>query len=428
MNVFTVSDEQRIEREQAAADLLGRAAKTSEERDAAHCFAAKSDEAIEQLRYEHNGGRLPESRFDEMKIAIETITGGANTVLLDDIGMPSVVVALPMQRIGDLYGTDNRAVHPAWIVDGEYKKVVYISKYMNFVARNRAYSLPMRDPHVFFHFDDGVRFCLNKGRGWHLMTNAEWMAAAQWSKRNGTRPHGNTDRGMYHAAPHEKGVPTAMNGHDVLRTASGSGPVTWNHNHDASGICDLVGNMFEWVGGLRLNNGEFQIIEDNTAAVYSAGMLAKDSHYWRAICQNGALAAHGERDTLKVDGIPQGDSEEWDHLLGAPLIRTKINHRSYLGEDIQGNQGYVECKFCHLRAEEGLDVPEIAKILGFFPDDTCLEEDGIFVARNYGERIAVRGGKAGSLDRAGLNALHFYNPRFYDGSATIGFRSAYIDL
>ena len=40
----------------------------------------------------------------------------------------------------------------------------------------------------------------------------------------------------------------------------------------------------------------------------------------------------------------------------------------------------------------------------------------------------MRGGKAGSLDRAGLNALHFYNPRFYDGSATIGFRSAYIDL
>ena len=53
--------------------------------------------------------------------------------------------------------------------------------------------------------------------------------------------------------------------------------------------------------------------------------------------------------------------------------------------------------------------------------------DGIFVARNYGERIAVRGGKAGSLDRAGLNALHFYNPRTYDGSATIGFRSAFIE-
>ena len=76
----------------------------------------------------------------------------------------------------------------------------------------------------------------------------------------------------------------------------------------------------------------------------------------------------------------------------------------------------------------GVEIPELAKILGFFPDETCTPEDGIFVARNYGERIAVRGGKAGSLDRAGLNALHFYNPRTYDGSATIGFRSAYVDI
>ena len=113
-------------------------------------------------------------------------------------------------------------------------------------------------------------------------------------------------------------------------------------------------------------------------------------------------------------------------ILGAG--ETKIDHRSYLGEDIEGNQGYIECKFADLKAEEGLRIPDIAKILGFFPDETCIAEDGIFVARNYGERIAVRGGEAGSLDRAGLNALHFYNPRFYDGSATIGFRSAYIDL
>ena len=73
-------------------------------------------------------------------------------------------------------------------------------------------------------------------------------------------------------------------------------------------------------------------------------------------------------------------------------------------------------------------MPRIAQVLGILPDETCTHEDGIFVARNYGERIAVRGGKAGSLDRAGLNALHFYNPRTYDGSATIGFRCAYVDL
>lgn len=426
MNIRSKTDEQRQNEAALAMDILGCPATSAEERDAVACYAAKSAEAIEQLRYKKTG-RLPEDRFDEMKIAIESVSGGANTVLLDDTGMPSVMVALPLMKIGDLYGNGSEEIHPAWIVSGTIKQVIYVSKYMNIVARNRAYSLPMRDPHVFFNFDDGVQFCLNKGCGWHLLTNPEWMAVAQWSKRNGTRPHGNTDRGFYHAAAYEKGVPTCMNGHDVQRTATGSGPVTWNHNHNVSGIADLVGNMFEWVGGLRLMNGEFQIIPQNTAAVYSANMLKADSHYWRGITLSGDYAAHGEKDTLKVDGLIPGDRCEYDHLLGKPLIRTRIDNVSYLGDDIQGNQGYIECQFCNLKAEETIQIPSIAKILGFFPDETCIHEDGIFVARNYGERIAVRGGKAGSLDRAGLNALHFYNPRFYDGSATIGFRSAYIE-
>lgn len=423
--IIQSKDEARKAQEAFVADSFG----TGGHREASEyveCTAAKTAEAIEQLRA-GRFGRLPEGRFDQMKIAVENMTGGANTVLLDDAGMPSIVAALPRMRLCDLYGGDDESTHPAWIVDGAYKDVIYVSKYMNFVAHGRAYSLPMKDPHVFFTFEEGVQFCLNKGRGWHLLTNAEWMATAQWSKRNGTRPRGNTAMGYAHDMPHEKGVPTAMNGHEVQRTATGSGPVAWTHNHQASGIADLVGNMFEWVGGLRLLDGEFQIIGQNTAAVYSRNMLSRDSHYWRAITTRGDYAAHGEKDTFKVDGLARGDLTETDHLLGAPIVSTEIQNRSYLGGDVDGNQGYLECRFCDLTAREGLSIPAILKILGIFPDETCRPEDGIFVARNYGERIAVRGGKAGSYERAGLNALHFYNPRFYDGSATIGFRSAFIE-
>lgn len=424
MNIHTETDAQREAR--LYAERSFQAPDNPEGRECAACVSRKSDEAIEQLRAGRLG-RLPESRFDEMKICVENMTGGANTVLLDDEGMPSIMVGLPKMRLCDLYGGDDESIHPAWVVDGAIKEMIYVSKYMNFVARGRAYSLPMRDPHVFFTFDDGVRFCLNKGRGWHLLTNPEWMALAQQSKRLGTRPRGNTDRGRAWDAPWEKGVPTAMNGHDVMRTATGSGPVTWNHNHQPSGVADLVGNMFEWVGGLRLMNGEIQIIPQNTAAVYSAAMLAPDSHYWRALTTSGDLAAHGELDTYKIDGLVPGDSLEKDHLLGCPILSTEIRHRSYLGPHTSGNQGYLDCQFCDLKAEEGLPVARILQILGVMPDETCTRQDGIFVARNYGERIAVRGGKAGSLERAGLNALHFYNPRTYDGSATIGFRSAFAE-
>lgn len=396
------------------------------EQELADCSAAKIKEAVNGLRKSDYSGA--EGRFDDLKIAIENLSGSANTVLLDDTGMPSIMVGIPKMKNSDLYGGNDNSIHPAWIMDGTIKEAIYISKFMNTMVNGRAYSLPMKDPYIYFDFDDANKFCQNKGRGWHLMTNAAWAAITAWCKRNKTIPRGNTAMGYAWDAPHEKGVPTAMNGHDVQRTASGSGPVTWNHNHNPSGIADLVGNMFEWVGGLRLLNGELQIIPQATAMMHGKESYSKNSHRWRAITTKGDYAAHGERDTYKIDSLSTGDEQERDHLIGTPVISTKINNHSYLGDDINGNQAYVECSFSDLKAEDGLIVPTMLKQLAIFPDEFCTKEDGIFVARNYGERIAVRGGKAGSYDRAGLNALHFYNPRFYDGSATIGFRSGYVEL
>ena len=373
-------------------------------------------------------GRVCTSDRDDLKLAIENMTGGANTVLYDNAGRPSIMCAIPTMTMDDLYGNGDPSVHPAWVVDGDVKKVIYISKYMNVIEDGRAYSLPMRSAATYNTFEDCVNACLRKGKGWHLFTNAEWMAVAQWSKRNGTRPHGNTGDGCYHRATYERGLPATMFCRRAHLVKTGSGPVTWNHNHNASGIADLVGLMFEWVGGLRLMDGVFQIIPHNDAALYDENLLKIDSRRWRAVTTDGYLAAHGELNTLKVDGTVPGDAREEDHLLGKPVVSTELNNRSYLGAHTDGNQGYLDCQFCDLKAADGVEIPELAKILGFFPDETCTPEDGIFVARNYGERIAVRGGKAGSLDRAGLNALHFYNPRTYDGSATIGFRSAYVDI
>ena len=32
------------------------------------------------------------SNFDDLKLAVEALTGGKNTVLLDDVGLPSIMV------------------------------------------------------------------------------------------------------------------------------------------------------------------------------------------------------------------------------------------------------------------------------------------------------------------------------------------------
>ena len=425
MNVIIRS----VKRDQRKTHILGEYgllnSSTKQQEEYADCCSEKVEEAIHNL---HKKVTRNASNFDDLKIAVENMSGGANTIILDDIGMPSIVVGLPKMLMSDLYEGASNDVHPAWIVDGTIKEVIYVSKYMNFVANGRAYSLPMRDPHTYFNFEQANKFCLDKGKGWHLLTNATWAAIAAWCKRNNTIPRGNSGMGYAWQAPHEKGVPTAMCGHEPLRTASGSGPVTWNHNHNPSGISDLVGNMFEWVGGLRLLNGEIQIIPQNTAASYDYELCKENNHHWHGITTEGKLSAHAERDTYKIDSFSAGDLSERDHLVGTPIVSTQIKHKSYLGSDINGNQGYLDCYFSDLKSQEGLIIPDILKTLAVFPDDNCTNEDGIFVARNYGERVAVRGGKGGSFDRAGLYSLHFYNPRTYHGSATIGFRSAYINI
>jgi len=397
-----------------------------EQEEYADCGAARIQEAA--LRMRRHDYRKTEGRFDDLKLAVENLSGGANTVLLDDIGMPSIMVGLPKMRVCDLCGGDDTSIHPAWMFDCEVKEVIYVSKYMNCVADGRAYSLPMRDPHTHFTFDDANRFSQNKGRGWHLTTNAIWAAIALWCKRNGTVPRGNTGWGYSHLAPHEKGIPTAMLGSEVMRTASGSGPVTWNHNHNESGISDLVGNMFEWVGGLRLMDGEIQLIPQGVAMRYDEDAWTKDSRRWLPVTTEGGYAAHGETNTLKIDSLTPGDAEERDHLLGVPFVSGEIRNRSYTGPHKDGNQGFLDCFFSDLKMAEGLKPPKLLQLLGVIPDENCTREHGIFVARNYGERIAVRGGKASSFERGGINALHFYNPRFYNGSATIGFRCSYVDL
>ena len=42
------------------------------------------------------------ANFDDMKLAVEALSGGKNTVLFDDMGMPSIVFPFAKQKYSDL--------------------------------------------------------------------------------------------------------------------------------------------------------------------------------------------------------------------------------------------------------------------------------------------------------------------------------------
>lgn len=365
--------------------------------------------------------------YNDLRLAIEALSGGSNTVIVDDVGLPSIMVAMPKMYLSDLLEDAPRIPHPAWIVNGVEKDVIYVSKYINIVKNGRAYSLPAQDPKVYFDYEQAIDYCLDKGEGWHLLTNAMWAAISLWSKKNGTIPEGNTNNGENYYASHEKGVPSSRYRDLVNRTATGTGPATWFHNHNVSGIADMTGNVWEWVSGLRLLNGEVQVIREGSAAVHDRQIHRIDSHLWHAITEEGEYSAHGEKNTLKLSSVSPGDHREEDHLLGVPQYDIKIDNYAFAEKDSTGNFGYYDCRFSELRAAKGVRIPLLLKALALYPENNS-GKDGVFVVRNYGERIAVRGGKFDSFDRAGQFALHFYNPRYYHGGNVVGFRSAYVNL
>ena len=349
--------------------------------------------------------------FDDMKLSVEALSGGKNTVLLDDQGMPSIMVRIPRFNLNDVIAGAPNTPHPAFIVNGVVKDEIFISKFQNIVFNDRAYSLPFKDPRTSVTFDQARTFCQNKGNGWHLMTNAEWAAIALWCKRNGFQPRGNNDHGAAQSATYERGSETHKA--DATRTgrvATGSGPVSWAHDNTNQGIFDLNGNVWEWVGGMRLQGGEIHVIENNNAAIHNIDQ-GLNAATWRAISAvDGSLLAPGSENTLKYDATGANGT-------GGIEISTSIINP---GDGVLSASRTLET----ITARSGITVPTIMRALGLAPLDANHGGDNVWM-RNVGERLPRRGGAWSFGACAGVFALNLNNERSL-AISDLGFRSAYV--
>ena len=355
------------------------------------------------------------TNFDDLKLAVHAISGGRNTVLLDDLGMPSIMVPFPKLTYADVMEGGTQDPLPAFFADGQEVPVIYESKYQNIVANDRAYSLPFEDPRVYITFDQSVQVCRNKGNGWHLHSNALWAAIQSWCYKNKTVPHGNGNFGKDFTHSHERGVVTYRyqeNGETRDgRTATGSGPVTWYHNYDSSGIADLCGNIWEWVAGMRLVRGEIQIIPYGNCMKADCNM-SPTSTEWKAIMPNGTLVAPGTAGTLKYDCESAG---------GAPRINTAVEFTPNKYEDGAWRQ------FGTLTAKAGVDIPPMMKALGLAPiTDYEYGNGGFWVRPHWDETLPLRGADWGHTSHAGVAALNLNDPRSSSWHA-FGFRAAYYE-
>lgn len=358
------------------------------------------------------GPTTDEAVQKEMSQRLLDVSFGRNDVIFDDQGNPSIMVRIPETRLNVLDSSWGNALHPAFIVNGQAVSELWIAKYQAFTVGSgtseRAVVLRRRDPRAYITFDQALTACKQKGAGWHLTTNAEWAFPLNWCRMNGFWPRGNNSYGRDYPRTSEQAEASYIySGGTIGRTATGTGPATWSHDGTPFGIFDLNGNVWEWVGGLRLVDGEIQILENNNAADNTKDQSAA-SEEWKAIMPDGSLVEPGTEGTLKYDATNVDGS-------GNIVLATSVVNQT-------SGDSYASTAFRNLTARD-VAAPALLHQLGLFPKDTNYGTGTVYM-RNLGERLPRRGGHWSYTSHAGVPALYLDSPRS-SSSNSLGFRPAY---
>lgn len=346
------------------------------------------------------------ANFDDLQGAVAQF-GAGNKVIYDDIGMPSIMVGVPKMTYADIITGGTSEVLPFFIVDGEEKNAIYVSKFPNIVENERAYSLAMKLPRNYITFDQSVAACKKKGNGWHLNQTGIFAVLNLLSQKMGTVPHGNTNYGKDYYHAYEHGI---LPQGETNRTLTGSGEPTWYHNHDTSGIADLCGNVWEWTGGLRLVDGEIQIIPYGNCMKHDCDMSA-ESTLWKAIKPDGTLVDPGTAGTLKIDQVS---------ATSGLRINTTVQYPT-------SGDTYRNIAFKTLAAASGVNIPKLLIALGIFPEESATYGNDQIWARVHGERLPIRGSAFNATSHSGPSALRLNHVRS-NSDVHVGFRSAFCEL
>lgn len=313
---------------------------------------------------------------DTLRAEVEAASGGKQTVLYTAKGQPGYFNVIPQIRLEDLHPSLGTGIHPAFLVGGVEKSEIFIGTYQAVIRDGEALSLPGEIPAGRIGFDDARAVCSAAGPGFHLMTNWEWAAIALQCAALGIDVRGNTNCGQSHSHPAEKGQ-----GNPVILT--GSGPDTWRHDGTPFGIADLVGNVWEWVDGLKLVSGRIMMPADNNFC------LAEDQ--WP-----DAGAAIDIRD-------------------GEPMITS-----SAVEDD------WNSCEFAKLATEGGFIVPPSLRQAALCPVEGMTQRGWFWADSSDGfEALPFRGGGWYDGASAGSFALHL-NIERSSVTAYLGFRPAFV--
>ncbi|MBW3528122.1 formylglycine-generating enzyme family protein [Shewanella sp. NKUCC05_KAH] len=369
----------------------------------------KTNDSIAKVEstYEQKAVGLTIIATDGYKKAIEHNSGGRNTVVYDAQGNPNIMCVIPRFNIEDLGLVDlnlGTGVHPAFQTNGVPRGEILIGKYLASTAANGSAVIGGVQPRTSVNYDVAKELCTRKGANWHMMSVHEWAAIALWSLGNGTVPRGNTNDGRSHekkwetARRSDNGTPGDLSG--TGRTDTGKGPATWNHDHTNFGVCDLAGNVWEWLDQMKLDDGQIITTLDNNPAVAEANWHKHTAYF----------------DSATDNQVGSGSA-------GAPILSNAVTKRNGPMNDDSNDYPYLTAPHFATITKSVSYVPNELMRKLLIESAVTATVRGYIGARNYGDRFPLRGGGWYDHSSAGLGALNLLYSRGIAYSS-FGFRPA----